>query len=112
MLEVIEFFFNNTASTEIYTLSLHDALPIYRIAILNAGEIVECGPPSQIFGAPRHEIGRASCRERVWTSGRGDAAGRTEEVRRRRQPRRRGRPAREGHRGGRPRRHDRAYCVP
>src|SRR3712207_8287863 len=24
------FFFNDTASTEIYTLSLHDALPIYR----------------------------------------------------------------------------------
>ncbi len=26
----------------------------HRIAILNAGEIVECGPPSQIFGAPLH----------------------------------------------------------
>ncbi len=26
----------------------------HRIAILNAGEIVECGPPSQIFGAPQH----------------------------------------------------------
>src|SRR5947199_9029304 len=26
------FFFNDTATTEIYTLSLHDALPIYRIA--------------------------------------------------------------------------------
>src|SRR5438132_8078078 len=25
------FFFNDTATTEIYTLSLHDALPIYRI---------------------------------------------------------------------------------
>src|SRR5438105_6086762 len=25
------FFFNNTATTEIYTLSLHDALPIYRM---------------------------------------------------------------------------------
>ena len=24
------FFFNDTATTEIYTLSLHDALPIYR----------------------------------------------------------------------------------
>src|SRR2546422_4396909 len=30
------FFFNDTATTEIYTLSLHDALPIWvRIAILN-----------------------------------------------------------------------------
>src|ERR1051325_7446139 len=25
------FFFNDTATTEIYTLSLHDALPIYRM---------------------------------------------------------------------------------
>ena len=34
----------------------HDLLSVaalcHRIAILNAGEIVECGPPSQIFGAP------------------------------------------------------------
>src|SRR5436189_911387 len=26
------FFFNDTATTEIYTLSLHDALPIYRVS--------------------------------------------------------------------------------
>jgi len=26
------FFFNDTATTEIYTLSLHDALPIYTAA--------------------------------------------------------------------------------
>src|SRR6266705_4029908 len=26
------FFFNDTATTEIYTLSLHDALPIYRLS--------------------------------------------------------------------------------
>ena len=25
------FFFNDTATTEIYTLSLHDALPIYQV---------------------------------------------------------------------------------
>src|SRR5258708_24801648 len=30
------FFFNDTATTEIYTLSLHDALPIYRHAALSA----------------------------------------------------------------------------
>src|SRR3712207_8988231 len=29
MLTVFFFFFNDTATTEIYTLSLHDALPIY-----------------------------------------------------------------------------------
>lgn len=36
----------------------HDLLSVaalcHRIAILNAGQIVECGPPSQIFGAPQH----------------------------------------------------------
>ena len=29
---IITFFFNDTATTEIYTLSLHDALPILRLA--------------------------------------------------------------------------------
>src|SRR3712207_9495494 len=29
---VVSFFFNDTATTEIYTLSLHDALPIFLIA--------------------------------------------------------------------------------
>jgi ABC-type glutathione transport system ATPase component len=36
----------------------HDLLSVaalcHRIAILNSGEIVECGPPSQIFGNPQH----------------------------------------------------------
>src|SRR2546425_6748351 len=34
------FFFNDTATTEIYTLSLHDALPIYRFhkIILRSGD--------------------------------------------------------------------------
>src|SRR3712207_7718983 len=40
------FFFNDTATTEIYTLSLHDALPI-------------CGTPRRPDGAPRHR-GRGS----------------------------------------------------
>src|SRR5690242_21092946 len=30
---IIFFFFNDTATTEIYTLSLHDALPIYSDAV-------------------------------------------------------------------------------
>src|SRR5256885_13977947 len=34
----IFFFFNDTATTEIYTLSLHDALPICRVC--------RCHPPS------------------------------------------------------------------
>ena len=32
-----EFFFNDTATTEIYTLSLHDALPILGIQHVNLG---------------------------------------------------------------------------
>src|SRR5215467_15286352 len=38
------FFFNDTATTEIYTLSLHDALPIYELGgpeILSFREIIE-----------------------------------------------------------------------
>src|SRR5947208_10290897 len=35
------FYFNDTATTEIYTLSLHDALPIFRSAALE-------GSPNQI----------------------------------------------------------------
>ena len=30
----VVFFFNDTATTEIYTLSLHDALPIYHMYCL------------------------------------------------------------------------------
>src|SRR2546430_7592761 len=33
------FFFNDTATTEIYTLSLHDALPIYREATATYGRV-------------------------------------------------------------------------
>src|SRR5215204_7213985 len=40
---VVFFFFNDTATTEIYTLSLHDALPIPRIA----------GPPSSTSLPPK-----------------------------------------------------------
>src|SRR2546430_4143586 len=56
------FFFNDTATTEIYTLSLHDALPI-------------CKRPDALFGAdadaalPTRMTRAAGCR--VW-----DAAGR------------------------------------
>src|SRR2546426_12791686 len=32
------FFFNDTATTEIYTLSLHDALPIWSGRFLSAGQ--------------------------------------------------------------------------
>ena len=32
------FFFNDTATTDIYTLSLHDALPIWKVQILTVME--------------------------------------------------------------------------
>src|SRR2546427_7088516 len=35
----VVFFFNDTATTEIYTLSLHDALPILRFMMLEDGSI-------------------------------------------------------------------------
>src|SRR2546430_8744966 len=35
------FFFNDTATTEIYTLSLHDALPIYRAAAAGALDVLQ-----------------------------------------------------------------------
>src|SRR3712207_9391007 len=40
------FFFNDTATTEIYTLSLHDALPICE----GADEGAELGPAQQLGG--------------------------------------------------------------
>src|SRR5947209_12032074 len=53
------FFFNDTAPTEIYTLSLHDALPIYhQRAVARRHERRRARPPGQ--GArPRHP-GRAA----------------------------------------------------
>src|SRR2546422_6404142 len=34
------FFFNDTATTEIYTLSLHDALPIFQASLLDGRKLV------------------------------------------------------------------------
>src|SRR3712207_8410833 len=44
MISLIIFFFNDTATTEIYTLSLHDALPIYVGAANGEGERAGDGP--------------------------------------------------------------------
>src|SRR5258708_38393896 len=46
------FFFNDTATTEIYTLSLHDALPISRLdAIDPDGALWAALDPRQVIGA-------------------------------------------------------------
>src|SRR5438067_13086207 len=44
------FFFNDTATTEIYTLSLHDALPIWGNEILR---LTSGGVVLEAFGGPR-----------------------------------------------------------
>src|SRR3712207_7591627 len=50
------FFFNDTATTEIYTLSLHDALPIFRRAV-RAHEPRQRGDPLRAGrGAVRHGL--------------------------------------------------------
>src|SRR3989442_8349103 len=46
------FFFNDTATTEIYTLSLHDALPIWRILLEGSGRTARseaCMDPEMRF---------------------------------------------------------------
>src|SRR5258705_1607799 len=55
------FFFNDTATTEIYTLSLHDALPILAVLLLlllvapclNCLEAVKKPPPNNLDMADR-----------------------------------------------------------
>src|SRR5688572_33097620 len=52
---VIFFFFNDTATTEIYTLSLHDALPILRgLAGAQPGQVVDIARPVHRFGGGDH----------------------------------------------------------
>src|SRR5256885_11118574 len=52
------FFFNDTATTEIYTLSLHDALPIYLQALLgHLAEMVDArGVTVHFSEARRHGL--------------------------------------------------------
>src|SRR3712207_7293893 len=74
MTSVLFFFFNDTATTEIYTLSLHDALPIW--PWMTEGEVRQTtrpargvdrgrgphhhparpGPPAPTAGRPRREV--------------------------------------------------------
>src|SRR5690554_5482866 len=43
---IILFFFNDTATTEIYTLSLHDALPIFAAGVDAQHPPAPAGPPA------------------------------------------------------------------
>src|SRR3712207_8380838 len=46
------FFFNDTATTEIYTLSLHDALPIYLVPLL-VRSVIDLALAGAVQGARR-----------------------------------------------------------
>src|SRR3712207_9244725 len=52
---LIIFFFNDTATTEIYTLSLHDALPIL-LAIANALEGLSRAEAARLAGMGRQAL--------------------------------------------------------
>src|SRR2546430_7805340 len=60
ILRVCFFFFNDTATTEIYTLSLHDALPIY----LGAGRHRRGDHGLEHLGRDHHRLAGAACEPR------------------------------------------------
>src|SRR3989441_4314049 len=49
------FFFNDTATTEIYTLSLHDALPIFDAVLQVVPELAVADRPFEIAIGRRHD---------------------------------------------------------
>src|SRR2546430_4831164 len=54
------FFFNDTATTEIYTLSLHDALPIYEVGGLeNRKDFANCPARGFRRASPDGKINRS-----------------------------------------------------
>src|SRR5690349_24944013 len=65
------FFFNDTATTEIYTLSLHDALPIFSPSILwmggSSASIWPLAIPSEMRAWLRRYAGVPCCGDRKST---------------------------------------------
>src|SRR2546428_355026 len=49
----VPFFFNDTATTEIYTLSLHDALPIYAYGTCSGAPSFTCNLGTVAPGTPK-----------------------------------------------------------
>src|SRR5256885_15094292 len=68
------FFFNDTATTEIYTLSLHDALPIFRVAP-NTKARASWPWPSGLAGSRRRAVARSVVVAVVAARGQRSAAG-------------------------------------
>src|SRR3712207_7276141 len=72
------FFFNDAATTEIYTLSLHDALPIFSRALRFCPQRSQCGKcavaqriranATRHFLSRRRRISRTGCRSEEHTS--------------------------------------------
>ena len=52
----VVFFFNDTATTEIYTLSLHDALPIYGICVCMLAGARSCCPAHALVAEPQAHV--------------------------------------------------------
>src|SRR5574337_290456 len=63
---IIFFFFNDTATTEIYTLSLHDALPISRDECLSPRVRLECNPEIPVAPGEEHWLLDTSLDEVYW----------------------------------------------
>src|SRR2546426_3109042 len=71
MLSFFFFFFNDTATTEIYTLSLHDALPISIVGVA----LVDLGESAREPGVVEQDVGDLCGGDEL----RGRAIGRSEE---------------------------------
>src|SRR2546422_1149830 len=65
------FFFNDTATTEIYTLSLHDALPISRLSVAEERGQHRGSDVKQLHNPGDHDSG-----QRIYVRGGGDEHGR------------------------------------
>src|SRR2546430_3804690 len=62
------FFFNDTATTEIYTLSLHDALPISRAAVRSSPRDRDCECTTNASSSRAIAVTRSYCRSEEHTS--------------------------------------------
>src|SRR3712207_7591574 len=66
----MSFFFNDTATTEIYTLSLHDALPILLLVLLGRAEEEHDPVPHELVHEPavpaddRHHTAHEAAQDR------------------------------------------------
>src|SRR5438105_10159623 len=62
------FFFNDPATTEIYTLSLHDALPIFHLNVIEKRLVVGMKPSRPVLQPGRNSFGDVRIRSEEHTS--------------------------------------------